>query len=157
MIILFTRCLLLTGYIMHEALAALLLWHIFNDMFCIWRWYFIWIYGMLNRWNEMKRNQMFSRAPLRDTSELTPLKDTKNRLLIQVNRLKHATSYSLQPARTELKNKNQLDATYFILLLIGSTYFGHYYALHLELATIMLITTLVVSFLACCVLEVRCG
>ena len=56
-----------------------------------------------------------------------------------------------------LKNKNQLDATYFIVLLIGSTCFGHYYAHHQELATIMLITTLVVSFLVCCSLEVRCG
>ena len=57
-----------------------------------------------------------------------------------------------------MKNKNQLDATYyFIVLLIGSTCFGHYYAYHQELATIMLITTLVVSFLVCCMLEVRCG
>ena len=57
-----------------------------------------------------------------------------------------------------LKNKIQLDATYyFIVLLIGSTCFGHYYAHHQELATIMLITTFVVSFLACCRLEVRCG
>ena len=32
------------------------------------------------------------------------------------------------------------------MLLIGSTCFGQYYALHQELATIMLITTLVVSF-----------
>ena len=40
--------------------------------------------------------------------------------------------------------KNQLDATYyFIVLLIGSTCFGHYYAHHQELATMMLITTLV--------------
>jgi len=54
--------------------------------------------------------------------------------------------------------KNQLDATYyFIVLLTGSTCFGHYYAHHLELATMMLITTLVVSFLLCCMLEVRCG
>ena len=52
---------------------------------------------------------------------------------------------------------NQLDVTYyFIVLLIGSTYFGHYYAHHQELATIILITTLVVSFLDCCRLEVRC-
>ena len=50
----------------------------------------------------------------------------------------------------KLKNKNQLDATYyFIVLLIGSTCFGHYYAHHRELATIILITTLVVSFLVC--------
>jgi len=48
--------------------------------------------------------------------------------------------------RVLLKNKNQLDATYyFIVLLIGSTCFGHYYAHHQELATKMLITTLVVS------------
>jgi len=47
----------------------------------------------------------------------------------------------------ELKNKNQLDATYyFIVLPIGSTCFGHYCAHHQKLATIMLITTLVVSF-----------
>ena len=46
-----------------------------------------------------------------------------------------------------LKNQNQLDATYyFIVLLIGSTCFGHYYAHHQKLATMMLITTLVVSF-----------
>jgi len=33
-----------------------------------------------------------------------------------------------------LKNKNQLDAThYFIVLLTGSTCFGHYYAHHQEL------------------------
>ena len=50
--------------------------------------------------------------------------------------------------------KNQLDATsYFIVLLIGSTCFGHYYVHHQELTTIMLITTLVVSFLVCCRLE----
>ena len=50
-----------------------------------------------------------------------------------------------------LKNKTQLDVTYyFIVLLMGSTCFGHYYAHHQELATIMLITTLVVSFLVCC-------
>ena len=56
------------------------------------------------------------------------------------------------------KNKTQLDATYyFIVLLIGSTCFGHYYAHHQELATVMLITTLVVSFLVCCRLEVGCG
>ena len=57
-----------------------------------------------------------------------------------------------------LKNKNQLDATYyFIVLLIDSTCFGHYYGHHQELATIMLITTLVVWFLVCCMLGVRCG
>jgi len=43
--------------------------------------------------------------------------------------------------------KNQLDATYyFIVLPMGSTCFGHYYAHHQELATIMFIATLVVSF-----------
>jgi len=47
-----------------------------------------------------------------------------------------------------MKNKNQLDATYYCtVLLIGSTCFGHYYAHHQELATIILITKLVVSFL----------
>ena len=34
----------------------------------------------------------------------------------------------------------------FTVLLIGSTCFEHYYTHHQELATIMLITTLVVSF-----------
>ena len=54
--------------------------------------------------------------------------------------------------------KNQLDSTYyFIVLLIGSKCFGHYYDHHQELATMMLITTLFVSFLVCCRLEVRCG
>ena len=57
----------------------------------------------------------------------------------------------------KLKNNNQLDSTYFILLLICSTCFGHYYAHHRELTTIVLNTTLVVSFLVCCRLEVRCG
>ena len=53
--------------------------------------------------------------------------------------------------------KNQLDATcYFIELLIGSACFGHYYAHHQELATMILITTFVVSFLVCCMLEFRC-
>ena len=43
--------------------------------------------------------------------------------------------------------KNQLDAIcYPIILLIGLTCFGHYYAHHQELTTVMLITTLVVSF-----------
>jgi len=55
------------------------------------------------------------------------------------------------------RTKNQLDVTYFIVLLIGSTFFGHYYAHQQQFATMMLITTLVVSFLVCCVLEVRCG
>jgi len=46
--------------------------------------------------------------------------------------------------------KNQLDVTYyFIVLLIGSTCFGHYYAHHQELTTMKLITTLVVFFLVC--------
>ena len=48
---------------------------------------------------------------------------------------------------SSLRNKNQLDASYyFIVFLIGSKCFGHYYAHHQELATVMLITTLVVSF-----------
>jgi len=64
-----------------------------------------------------------------------------------------ATRYhtSFTKSTVILKNKNQLYATYyFIVLLIGSKCFGHYYAHHQELATIMLITTLVVSFLVCC-------
>jgi hypothetical protein len=41
-----------------------------------------------------------------------------------------------------LKNMNQLDANYcLIVLLIGSTCFGHYNAHHQELTTIVLITT----------------
>jgi len=46
-----------------------------------------------------------------------------------------------------VKNKNQLNAThYFILLLIDSTCFGHHYAHYQELTTKVLITILVVSF-----------
>ena len=42
----------------------------------------------------------------------------------------------------ELKNKIQLDATYyFIILMLGSTCFGHHYAHHQELTTIALVTT----------------
>jgi len=53
--------------------------------------------------------------------------------------------------------KNQPYATsYSIVLLIGSTCFAHYYAHHQDLVTIMLIATLVVSFLVCCMLEFRC-
>jgi len=56
------------------------------------------------------------------------------------------------------EQENRLDATrYFIVLIIGSACFRHYYAYHQELATVMLITTLVVSFLVCCRLEVRYG
>jgi len=41
-----------------------------------------------------------------------------------------------------LKNKIQLDATYyFIMLMLGSTCFGHHYAHHQELTTIELVTT----------------
>ena len=72
------------------------------------------------------------------------------RFLPSVSMLRHTLFFFL-------KEKNKLDATYyFIVLLIGSTYFGRYYAHHQELATIMLNTTLVVSFLVCCRLEVRC-
>jgi len=46
---------------------------------------------------------------------------------------------------SSLKNKNQDATYYFIVLLIGSTCFGHYYDHHQELAT-----TLVVSFLVSC-------
>jgi len=40
------------------------------------------------------------------------------------------------------KNKIQLDATYYIIMLImlGSTCFGHHYAHHQELTTIALVT-----------------
>jgi len=41
-----------------------------------------------------------------------------------------------------LKNKIQLDATYcFIMLMLGSTCFGHHYAHHQEVTTIALVTT----------------
>ena len=41
-----------------------------------------------------------------------------------------------------LKNKIQLDATYYlIMLMLGSTYFGRHYAHHQELTTIALGTT----------------
>ena len=48
-------------------------------------------------------------------------------------------------ATSPLKSKNQLDATYcFVMLMIGSAcfgHFGHYYAHHQELTTIVLLTT----------------
>jgi len=70
--------------------------------------------------------------------------------------LKNTQQLELRSAPVE--SKNQLDATcYFIVLLIGSTCFEHYYAHHQELETMMMFTTLVVSFLVCCMLEVRCG
>jgi len=44
--------------------------------------------------------------------------------------------------RGYLKNKIQLDATYyFIMLILGSLCFGHHYAHHQELTTIALVTT----------------
>jgi hypothetical protein len=30
----------------------------FNDMFYIRRWYLVWIYGMMNKWNEIKVGAM---------------------------------------------------------------------------------------------------
>ena len=39
-----------------------------------------------------------------------------------------------------------MPLTYFLVLLLGSTCFEHNYAHHQELTTVMLITTLVVSF-----------
>ena len=73
---------------------------------------------------------------------------------IQLNRY----YLSARPFRWIWRIKNQLDDTcYFIVLLIGSTCFGHYHAHHQELTALMLITTLVVSFLVCCMLEVRRG
>jgi len=59
--------------------------------------------------------------------------------------------------RVSLKNKNQLDATScFIILMITSTWFGHFFALHQVLTTVVLITTWAAQFLGCCWLEVRC-
>jgi len=47
-----------------------------------------------------------------------------------------------------MKNKNQLDATYCLtILMICSTCFGHCYYHHQELTTIVLITTRAVRFL----------
>jgi len=78
----------------------------------------------------------------------------KHRYLISQPTVPHNPD---DPTRYSVR-KIQLDATYyFIVLLIGSTCFGHYYAHHQELATMMLITTLVVSFLAYCGLEARRG
>jgi len=56
-----------------------------------------------------------------------------------------------------LKNKNQLDVTYcFIVLMMCSTCFGHYYAHPQKLTTIVLIITWADRFLGCCWLEVGC-
>ena len=74
-----------------------------------------------------------------------------------LNHTRHIPSPSHSSRFYNWRLKNQLDATYyFIVLPTGSTCFGHYYAHHQELATIMLIATLVVSFLVCCMLMVRC-
>ena len=55
-------------------------------------------------------------------------------LKVWINRLKQCG--------VELKNKIQLEATYyFIMLMLGSTCFGHHYAHHQELTTIALVTT----------------
>ena len=55
---------------------------------------------------------------------------------------------------TEEYEKTRCSTYYFIVLLTGSKCFGQYHARHQELTNIMLITTLVVSFLVCCRLEV---
>jgi hypothetical protein len=44
--------------------------------------------------------------------------------------------------KKEHTNKIKLDATYyFIMLVLGSTCFGHHYAHHQELTTVALVTT----------------
>jgi len=66
----------------------------------------------------------------------------------------------MQLRAVNLKDFEQIqnDVTYYVIvLLIGSTHFEHCYAHHQQLATMMLITTFVVSFLVYCMLEVRCG
>ena len=91
------------------------------------------------------------------------VKFTNSHWLFYLPFYKNAVSVIQKPvAQADLRFiwriKNQLDATcYFIVLLIGWTCFGHYYAHHQEHATVMSITTSVVSFLVCCMLEVRCG
>ena len=67
--------------------------------------------------------------------------------------------YSLWCHHTyKLITKIKIHAVYcFIVLLIGSTCFGHYYVHHQELTIIMVITTVVVSFLGCRRLNARCG
>jgi len=103
---------------------------------------------------------------IRDTPPLHPL-PTSSRLTLCNNHtvlpghalqvasvsdsLRHCSKFCV----CNWRKKNLSDATfYFIGLLVGSTCFVHYYAYHQELATIMLITTLVVSFFLCCRLEV---
>ena len=54
-----------------------------------------------------------------------------------------------------MKNKIRLDVTYFIMLMLGSTCFGHHYAHHQELTTIALVTPLTVWFSSCCWMSVR--
>ena len=72
--------------------------------------------------------------------------------------LNHKLYLSFEDRTPHCGIRNQLDTSnYFIAIRMGSTCFEHYYAHHQELATMMLITTLVVSFLVCCVLEVGCG
>jgi len=76
----------------------------------------------------------------------------------RINRMLWKPPYNSLSSFISLKNKNQLDVTYcFIILVIGSTCFGHHYAHHQELTTIMLVTTWAVRFLVCCWLEVKCS
>ena len=64
--------------------------------------------------------------------------------VIRSSRLFYCTSYRLNMFQALLcPSSGARD--YFIVLLIGSTCFRHYYARHQELATMILITTLVVS------------
>jgi len=100
--------------------------------------------------NKSDNNQTPTARPRKDLSTAFPLDATFS--CVHLPKIPNSHNKIL------LKAKNQLDATYhFIVPLIGSTCFGHYYAHHQELTTIMLITTMVVSFSVCCRLEVRCG
>jgi len=59
----------------------------------------------------------------------------------------HITAFSLNARLPQLKNKIQLDAThYFIMLMLSSTCFVHRYAHHQELTTMSLVTTEAVWF-----------
>ena len=56
--------------------------------------------------------------------------------------LLHVQSELVKVLWKQLKNKIQLDATYyFIMLMLDSTCFGHHYAHHQELTAIVLVPT----------------
>jgi len=95
--------------------------------------------------------------PCRYTEALVRTNNIVTRVLFTIPALFLSVPNTLEKSRKFLKNKILLDATcYFIMLVLGSTCFGHHYAHHQELTTIALVTTYAVWFWRCCWLGVKC-